>query len=276
MRLSISMMAFALLTAGFLWPTEEAISGLGLHLVVLWMLLGFLHAMQCWWATDGAHARRPQFDRIDLGVLLIAVGHVISTLVVFQLDGDRRAALNLTFEWIGLLIAWRILRSLFVDQRVAAQSIAVVTALCVGLSCFGIWQHHVFYAEQSEWYRSLRSELDQALAGGDPSQITRANEITRQFQEQEIPLDGSSRIGWENRLLSSSEPFPEISMKPSHEYRYPGFDAGNDGLSARVRGFHGAPELSAGKSSQLTVPHALVYPFRDRLRASEVSLTQED
>ena len=212
MRLSISMMAFALLTAGFLWPTEEAISGLGLHLVVLWMLLGFLHAMQCWRATDGAHARRPQFDRIDLGVLLIAVGHVISTLVVFQLDGDRRAALNLTFEWIGLLIAWRILRSLFVDQRVAAQSIAVVTALCVGLSCFGIWQHHVFYAEQSEWYRSLRSELDQALAGGDPSQITRANEITRQFQEQEIPMDGSSRIGWENRLLSSSEPFATFSL----------------------------------------------------------------
>ena len=164
MRLSISMLAFALLTAGFLWPTEEAISGLGQYLVVLWILLGLLHESQRWWAMDETHAQWPRFDGIDLGVLLIAGGHVISTLAVFQLDGDRRAALNLTFEWIGLLIAWRIFRSLFQDQKITAQGIAVVIAVCVGLSCFGIWQHHVFYAEQSDWYRSLRTELDQALA----------------------------------------------------------------------------------------------------------------
>lgn len=40
------MLAFALLTAGFLWPTEEAISGLGQYLVVLWILLGLLHESQ--------------------------------------------------------------------------------------------------------------------------------------------------------------------------------------------------------------------------------------
>jgi len=212
MHLSIPMLAFALLTAGFLWPTEEAVSGLGLHLTVLWMLLGFLHELQHWWATDEAHARRPRFDAIDLGVLLIAVGHVISTLAVFQVEGDRRAALNLTFEWIGLLVAWRIFRSLLQDQQTAAQGIAVVIAICVGLSCFGIWQHHVFYAEQSEWYRSLRTELDQALASGDASHFSRVNEITQQFQEREIPMYGSSRIAWENRLLSSSEPFATFSL----------------------------------------------------------------
>ncbi len=42
MRLSIPLLAFALLTAEFLWPTEEAVSGLGLHLTVLWVLLGLL------------------------------------------------------------------------------------------------------------------------------------------------------------------------------------------------------------------------------------------
>ncbi len=212
MRLSIPMLAFALLTAGFLWPTEEAVGGLGLHLVVLWMLLGMLHELQCWQAADDARMRRPRMDGIDLGVLLIAVGHVISTLVVFQVEGDRRAALNLTFEWIGLLIAWRVFRSLFQDPPIAAQGIAVVIAVCVGLSCYGIWQHHVFYAEQSEWYRSLRTELDQALASGASSQFLRVNEITQQFQEHEIPMYGSSRIAWENRLLSSSEPFATFSL----------------------------------------------------------------
>ena len=212
MRLSIPILAFALLTSGFLWPTEEAVSGLGLHLTVLWVLLGSLHELQRWRATDEASARQPRFDAIDLGVLLIAIGHVVSTLVVFQVEGDRRAALNLTFEWTGLLIAWRILRCLFQDRQITAQGIAVVISICVGLSCFGIWQHHVFYQEQSAWYLSLRTELDQALASGESSHFSRVNEINRQFQEHEIPMYGSSRIAWENRLLNSSEPFATFSL----------------------------------------------------------------
>lgn len=212
MRLSIPILAFALLTAGFLWPTEEAVSGLGLHLTVLWVLLGSLHEFQQWRSPDEVIAHRPRFDAIDLGVLLIAIGHVISTLVVFQVEGERRAALNLTFEWIGLLIAWRIFRCLFQDRQITAQGIAVVIAMCVGLSCFGIWQHHVFYVEQSTWYRSLRTELDQALASGNSSHFSRVNEITQQLQQQGIPLYGSSRIAWENRLLSSSEPFATFSL----------------------------------------------------------------
>lgn len=212
MRLSIPLLAFALLTAGFLWPTEEAVSGLGLHLVTLWMLLGMVYELQCWWNADEAGSRWPRFDWMDLGVLLIFIGHVISTVVVFDVEGDRRAALNLTFEWIGLLVAWRIFRSLFLDRQVAAQAMAVVIALCVGLSCFGIWQHHVFYAEQQQWYRSLRSELDQILSDGNGSQISRASEITREFQDHEIPIHGPSRIAWENRLLSSSEPFATFSL----------------------------------------------------------------
>lgn len=212
MRLSIPILAFALLTAGYLWPTEEAVSGLGLHLVALWLLLGILHESQCWWGEDKGTTLRLRFDAMDLGVLLIALGHVISTFIVFQVEGDRRAALNLSFEWIGLFVAWRIFRVIFQDRRIAAQGIAVVVALCVGLSCFGIWQHHVFYAEQSQWYRSLRSELDQALAHGDSSQFTRVHAITRELQQHDIPMSGPSRIAWENRLLNSSEPFATFSL----------------------------------------------------------------
>lgn len=209
MRLSIPMLAFALLTAGFLWPTEEAINGLGLHLTVAWILLGLLQSVQRWMAVE---QRRTPIDWMDLGVLLIVLGHVVSTLFVFHVSGDRRAALNLTFEWIALLIAWRIFRSLFQDPQIAAQGIAVLIAICVGLSCYGIWQHHWYYAEQSEWYLSLRRELDQALTGDDPPQFNRVREITRQFQERGIPLSGSSRLLWENRLLSSSEPFATFSL----------------------------------------------------------------
>ena len=151
------MLAFALLTAGFLWPTEEAINGLGLHLTVAWILLGLLQSMQRWMASE---LRQTPFDWMDLGVVLIVFGHVVSTLIVFHVSGDRRAALNLTFEWIGLLIAWRIFRSLFQDPQIATQGVAILIAICVGLSCYGIWQHHWYYAEQSEWYLSLRREFE--------------------------------------------------------------------------------------------------------------------
>ncbi|HQZ66954.1 MAG TPA: O-antigen ligase family protein [Planctomycetaceae bacterium] len=212
MQLSISMFAFALLTAGFLWPTEEAVAGEGLHLVVLWMLLGLFLAVQRWRFPGDAKEACRSIRWLDLGVFLVIVGHLISTIVVFRLEGDRRAALNLTFEWMGLGVAWWILRSLFVDRRVAAQGVAVIVAICVGLSCFGIWQHHVFYAEQSAWYRELRSELDQAIASTDASQFSRRAQISRLFQEQQIPMQGSARVAWENRLLSSSEPFATFSL----------------------------------------------------------------
>jgi tetratricopeptide (TPR) repeat protein len=209
MRLSIPILAFALLTAGFLWPAEEAINGMGLHWTVAWCFLGFMHGVQRWMSTDRKQA---EFDWLDIGVVLIAVGHVVSMIVVFQVSGDRRSALNLTFEWFGLLIAWRIFRSLFRNPPLAGQAITVVIAIVVGLSCYGIWQHHYFYAEQSEWYLNLRNELDQVLASRDASQFNRLNEITRQFQERDIPVSGSGRILWENRLLNSSEPFATFSL----------------------------------------------------------------
>ncbi|MCA9012267.1 MAG: O-antigen ligase family protein, partial [Planctomycetaceae bacterium] len=108
--------------------------------------------------------------------------------------------------------AWRIFRSLFRDPPYAGQAIAVVIAIVVGLSCYGIWQHHVFYAEQAEWYLNLRNELDQVLASRDAAHFNRLNEITRQFQERDIPVSGAGRILWENRLLNSSEPFATFSL----------------------------------------------------------------
>ncbi len=212
MQRSIPIFTFALLTAGFLWPTEEAVAGAGLHLVVLWMLLGLFHAVRSWRFPGKAKAAGRSMRWLDLGIFLIVVGHLISTIVVFRLEGDRRAALNLTFEWTGLGVAWWVMRSLFIDRRVAAQGVAVVVAICVGLSCFGIWQHHVFYAEQSQWYRGLRSELDRAISSADSSQFSRRTEIQRLLQEQQIPLQGTARIAWENRLLNSSEPFATFSL----------------------------------------------------------------
>ena len=110
--------------------------------------------------------------------------------------GARSWAFKLAFEGFGLLIAWRIFRSLFRNPPLAGQAITVVIAIVVGLSCYGIWQHHYFYAEQSEWYLSLRNELDLLLARRDASQLNRLDAITQQLQEHDIPVYGAGRILW--------------------------------------------------------------------------------
>ena len=215
MQLSLTMLAIALLTASFMWPAEDAVNGGGLQLVILWMVLGLIHNLRCWRAStdeSDAESRRASFNLIDAGVLLIVVGHITSTLYVFQIEGDRRAALNLTFEWAGLFVAWRLLRALTSDRLHAIQICQAAIAIGVGLSAYGIWQHHVFYPQQAVWYQNQRGELDQALSQPDGSGIMRVAEIVARFQSEGIPLDGAERILWENRLLSSSEPFATFSL----------------------------------------------------------------
>jgi tetratricopeptide (TPR) repeat protein len=145
-------------------------------------------------------------------VLLILIGHVLSTVYVFYVVGDRRSALNLTFEWAGLFVAWRIFRDLSLDRLQAIQILQVVTTISVGLAVMGIWQHHVFYPEQAAWYQGERSALDKALAEPEGMGLFRVSEIVASFQSKGIPLEGTDRVLWENRLLSSSEPFATFSL----------------------------------------------------------------
>ena len=190
-------------------------NGGGLHLVILWLTLGGMIGLRYWTAARGDQGdslRRAGFGIADFGVLLIVAGHVLSTASVFHVEGDRRSALNLTFEWIGLLAAWRIFRHLSLDRLQAVQSYQVVTTIVVGLAAMGIWQHQVFYPEQAEWYRGERSELDRALAEPGGAGFFRVSEIASRFQSKGIPLEGTDRILWENRLLSSSEPFATFSL----------------------------------------------------------------
>ena len=214
MRSPLIIFALALLTSAFLWPTEDAVNGSGLHLVILWLTLGGMIGLRYWTAARGNQVdrlRRAGFGIVDFGVLLIVVGHIFSTISVFHVEGDRRSALNLTFEWIGLLVAWRIFRHLSLDRLQAIQAYQVVTTIVVGLAVMGIWQHQVFYPEQAEWYRGERSELDKALAEPGGTGLFRVSEIVSRFQSKGIPLEGTDRILWENRLLSSSEPFAPIT-----------------------------------------------------------------
>lgn len=215
MRSPLTIFAMALLTAAFLWPTEDAVNGGGLHLVILWLTLGGLIGVRYLIAARGNQGdslQRAGFGSADFGVLLILIGHVVSTACVFSVVGDRRSALNLTFEWAGLFVAWRIFRHLCIDRLQAIQTWHVVITISVGLAVMGIWQHHVFYPEQAAWYQGERSALDKALSEPGGMGLFRVSEIAARLQAKGIPLEGTDRILWENRLLSSSEPFATFSL----------------------------------------------------------------
>ncbi|MFO0975643.1 MAG: O-antigen ligase family protein [Planctomycetaceae bacterium] len=209
MRLSLPLVFLSLLAASSLWVAEEAINGQGLHLVVLWFGLLVLGGLRIW---QGDFSVLPRLSLSDGAIALVFAGHVVSTLFVFSSGGDRRSAVNLTLEWGGIAAAWCLLRVLSQERRTVLATTETILAIAVGLACFGIWQHHFFYAQGSSEYLAARQELDDALKSGSPGSLATVSRLVAAFQRQGIPLDGPARQLWENRLLHSTEPLGTFAL----------------------------------------------------------------
>lgn len=222
MFLTISIIA--LITASLFWPSEDAVSGSGLHLVTLWAACCAVYGMSrlrqmfprrddrnAGTASTGAKTdNSPGFCTADLAVLLIVGGHLFATYFVFRGEGDRRTAVNLTLEWGGLGLIWWLIRIGSGQSGMLRAVLQALVMIAVGLSALGIWQHHFFYAEQAARYRADRDILDQAATS--TAGMIQAADVVARFQAQGIPLDGTDRVLWENRLLSSSEPFATFAL----------------------------------------------------------------
>jgi O-antigen ligase len=209
----LPLATLTLIAVSFLWPTEDAVNGQGLFFVLLWLLVWTLERGTT--AISGlSSSNRPRstFGAADWGVLLIVAGHIISTWAVFQAHGDRRSALNLTFEWLGLLAAFRMMRTFSPIRLFPNQLAVLLIVIAAGLAALGIWQHHVFYPRQADWYRTHRSLLDDAVQGDTTAGGLDVAKAMAALREENIPLDGPERVLWENRLLSSSEPFATFSL----------------------------------------------------------------
>ncbi len=210
MRISPASMAAVLLCASGLWIGEEASDGRGLHIAALWMLLAALVAVRE--LLGSARSVEPRFGWADAGVLLVAVGHVLSSWHIEQASGDRRAAWNLTMEWCGLAGAWYTLRTVCQNVRDRTLIMETLLTLTVGLAALGIWQHQVTFPRQAGWYQERRLALDTALRTPGGAALRQVQEITAEFGRLGVPLDGASRVLWENRLLHSTEPLGPFAL----------------------------------------------------------------
>lgn len=210
MRFSTASLAAVLLCASGLWIGEEAADGRGLHLAMLWTLLSALTGVRQLFGLERPAGLR--FGVLDFGVLLVAGGHLISAWHIEQVGGDRRAAWNPAMEWVGLSAAWYTLRTVCCGARDRTLLIETLLTLTVGLAALGIWQHTVAFPRNAEWYQSRRTALDAALRTPGGEAMQQVQEITLEFGGLGIPLEGSSRVLWENRLLYSTEPLGPFAL----------------------------------------------------------------
>lgn len=207
-------MYFTLLMAGFLWPSEAAIHGQGLHLVTLWLLTAAWEMISRPSFTSPLAGRQPMRRGqlcVVVGLALVIAGYWVSTWHVFRVNGDRRAALNLAFAWTGIgAIGFLTFRLSTVSQLRSWLATALI-GIAVGVTVYGIWQQGDLYGSEAARYRDQRAQLDAALdrTTGNP---LNAALLQEQFQTRGIPLSGTERQQFENRLLRSSEIFGTFAL----------------------------------------------------------------
>jgi hypothetical protein len=214
----LERVAAALLTAvivcRLLTPTDGAVTG-----ETIWIAQFALLVLPVWvFAVYRAGVLRLEFDWIDGAVLLLCLGHVSGALVVTATSGDKRAALNLLWEWCGVLATFFLLRRMAVTPAARRNLLLVVAAAAVSLSGLGVWQHYGGYAETRREYETIRLELQSLEREGRPSDPRAAAEWQRalqrvraEFVRMNVPLDDSGRMLWEQRL-NSSEPIGMFAL----------------------------------------------------------------
>ncbi len=128
----------ALFVARPLFPTEGAVYGDGLPVVMLWIVLAIL------WLLGAVGKRRweVRFGRVDLAVATLVAWHTVAGAAA-AFHASPRPAVNMTWEWIGMGLAFLLARQLIVTRREARAVIAVMAALAVALAGYGLYQYAV-------------------------------------------------------------------------------------------------------------------------------------
>lgn len=128
-------------------------------------------------------------------MILLGLGFWLSTWHVFRVHGDRRAALNLSFEWTAIVAACCLAVRLIRKRSDLQLVVNLLVTLGIGLSAMGIVQHHVTYVHRAVWYQ-------QQVGHASFSELQRIG----------VPTDGPGRALFEGRLLDSTEPVGTFAL----------------------------------------------------------------
>lgn len=194
----LSGLVAGLLVARLLVPAEASVLGDTLGLVQLWFAAGVLWA----WNSFRTGEFSLRVGWLDAALWLLIAGHAVSGLSVFVLGGDRRAVLNLVWEWIALGVSFFLVRQILVTRTDARRLLLVMTATVTALAGLGLWQHYGAFPQNVARYERLR--VLEERSPGDP-------EVRRELAEMGVPDSAVSRTLWEERLRSA-EPFGTFAL----------------------------------------------------------------
>lgn len=195
-----------LITTRYLLPAESAPQGDTLHIALGWFILAILFCSSL--LLD--RSRKVRIDRYDIGVWLLVSGQVIAALVMILFtDGQKRAALNMMWEWVSLGLCFSLIRRIVVTPQLRTALLHGFLTTIVLLSIYGIWQHHWMYDQLSKEYLSVRQQFETATTPAGRS------ELQSKLLSMGVPADaltGSGKQLFEQRLLYSTEPLGMFAL----------------------------------------------------------------
>ena len=180
----------AVVIARLLTPTDAAPTGETLWIAQASLLAFLMWTLAAYWSKQVVL----KFNWSDATVGLLCLGHVISALVVVSTSGDKRAAMTMLWEWVGIAVTWFLMRQ-FNSPAERQGLLLVVAAAAVSLAGLGIWQHHFGYAESRKEYEKLKAKNAALASAGLP--------LDPEFVRLNIPVEEGARMLWEQRLYSA-------------------------------------------------------------------------
>lgn len=138
-----------------LYPSESvAAEGDGLPVVMMWLLALTMWAI----LVARGSLSRVRFGWPDLAVVLLVLWHSVSALWAVAYESPR-PALNMLWEWIGLGIAFFLARQAFSSPRQRRAVGAVMVALAVVVSVYGLYQYSVELPAARAMYKQSPDEV---------------------------------------------------------------------------------------------------------------------
>jgi hypothetical protein len=200
-------LVIGLVIVRWLIPAESAPAG-----DTLWIVQLDFAAILLWaWSCLRAERYVVRFSLFDCALWALVAAHCLSTGFVFVTGGDRRSALDLAWEWIGLGTTFFLLRQTIRTALDARRLAAIVVALAVVLGGLGIWQHYLSYRLATREYTEMINELE-SLEKNPRANPERLGKLQLTLQSQGIPADEIGRRQYVNRLRFSNEAFGPFAL----------------------------------------------------------------
>jgi len=197
---SVGLMLFnglilVLFLTRFFNVAESADHGETLWIVIFWLIALLMWGIVSWKSA----ASIVPLGWLGVGVGLLTGGHVVSALFVVANSGDKRAAINLAWEWIGVATGWFLLRQQCRSVAFRRNLLAGLIATGTSIAALGLYQHYVEFPLMAANYGPMFDRLKVA----NPIE---AAIIRKELAKENIPIEGPALTLFEKRLRDSREP----------------------------------------------------------------------